>query len=78
MTTDDSVMCIFYLRVLTRLKYDLLVVVFFSFRTMRIAEKVDVQVFHFRLKVQRQKKKGADILLIVSFFKMYYYCTKNK
>ena len=58
MTTDDSVMCIFYLRVLTRLKYDLLVVVFFSFRTMRIAEKVDVQVFHFRLKVQRQKKKA--------------------
>ena len=48
----------------------------FSFRTMRIAEGRCLFFFHFRLQLQLPKKIGADSL--VSSFRMYYYCTKNK
>ena len=38
--------------------------IIFSFRTLRITEKVDVSIFHFRLKVHHQTKNRRRHLSI--------------
>ena len=49
----------------------------FSFRTMRSGKRRRLAfILNFRLKIHLQKKIRAYNL--VSLFRMYYYCTKNK